>query len=262
MQQYRASHGALAAWRQGASPSTAQTARLDRHFSIRVRGRNGARLGLNIATTPTITPSKGGALFTGRAPTVTQSAAQMVAPSKGSAVFTGRVPTISQSNATNVAPSKGALTLTGRVPLITQAGNITVAPFKGAAVLSGKVPVVVSAGHTLVEDMQAVLAPLATGGSWYQVNEQQPATLPYIVFSRVTSPANVTMQGPSVLQNTHVQIDIYSRNAGELVNLGNQLEAALLAAPFINIQLSSRDLYEAETKLRRTCYEYSVWSSN
>ena len=115
---------------------------------------------------------------------------------------------------------------------------------------------------TLIESIQAVLNPLVAGGSWYQVNTAEPATLPYIVFGRIASPANVTLQGPSQLQNTHLQIDIYSRTVQELSGLGDNVEAAMASAGFTNVQLTARDLYEPDTRLHRSCYEYSVWSSN
>lgn len=116
---------------------------------------------------------------------------------------------------------------------------------------------------TLVESVQSVLAPLVpAGGSWYQINTAEPPTLPYIVFGRIPSPANVTLQGPSGLQNTRLQIDLYSRSVQELIALGDALETAMAAASFTNVQLTQRDLYEADTKLHRSCYEFSVWSTN
>lgn len=115
---------------------------------------------------------------------------------------------------------------------------------------------------TLVESVQAVLQPLAVGGSWYQVNTAQPAQTPYVVFSRIASPANVTLQGPSNLQNTRLQVDAYSRSVQELITLGDSIEAAMAAAGFTNVPLTQRDMYEPDTKLYRTSYEYSVWSTN
>ncbi len=115
---------------------------------------------------------------------------------------------------------------------------------------------------TLIESVQAVLEPLASGGSWYEVNTTEPPAAPYIVFSRIPSPANVTLQGPSNLQNTRLQIDLYSRSVQELLSLGDSIEAAMAAAGFTNVPLTQRDMYEPDTKLYRTSYEYSVWSTN
>lgn len=115
---------------------------------------------------------------------------------------------------------------------------------------------------TLIESVQAVLQPLASGGCWYQINTTEPAVTPYIVVTRVTSPANVTLQGPTTLQNTRLQIDLYSPSVQELVALGDSVEAAMAAAGFTNVPLSSRDMYEPDTKLHRTSYEFSVWSTN
>ncbi len=114
---------------------------------------------------------------------------------------------------------------------------------------------------TLLESVQAVLQPLAAGGCWYQVNESQPPATPFIVFSRIPSAENNTLQGASDLQNTRVQVDVYSRAVDELLTLGAAVKAAMTAAAFTNVLLASRDLYEADTKLRRTSFEYSVWST-
>lgn len=115
---------------------------------------------------------------------------------------------------------------------------------------------------TLIESLQAVLQPLANGGSWYQVNTTEPAVTPYIVFARIPSPANVTLQGPSTLQNTRLQVDVYSRSVQELLTIGDAIEAAMAAAGFTNVPLTQRDMYEPDTKLHRTSYEFSVWSTN
>lgn len=115
---------------------------------------------------------------------------------------------------------------------------------------------------TIIESVHAVLNPLAAGGSWYQVNTAQPPVLPYIVFSRVPSTINYSLKGPSDLQNTRFQVDLYTRTVAELVSIGTALEAAMAAALFTNVLLSARDIYETDTKLHRSCFEYSAWSTS
>lgn len=115
---------------------------------------------------------------------------------------------------------------------------------------------------TLIEQMQAVLSPLASGGSWYANNTAQSPAYPYIVFLRVVSPTNVSFDGASDVQNTLFQIDIFSQRAGEANAIEVALEAALAAAPFTAIQLDQRDGYEDPVRAFRCSVDYSCWSSN
>ena len=116
---------------------------------------------------------------------------------------------------------------------------------------------------TLVEDLQSLLNPLATGGAWYGANTQQPPVLPYIVFQRITSTANVALGGSSAMQNTRVQIDIYAERQSDCESVEQTIESAFSAWPtWQNVPLLSQDFYEQEVRLYRVSKDYSVWSTN
>ena len=116
---------------------------------------------------------------------------------------------------------------------------------------------------TLVQDVQAVLATLApAGGVWYAVNTTEPPVYPYILWIRVASTPNVSLAGPSNLQNTRIQIDIFSRQVSELLAMESALEAAMAASGLQNVPLSSMDLYEEPVRAYRASKDYSVWSTN
>ena len=116
---------------------------------------------------------------------------------------------------------------------------------------------------TLIEDVQALLNPLASGGAWYGINTQQPPTLPYIVFQRVSSTANVAMGGASALQNTRIQVDIYGDRQSDCETVEQSIEAAMAAWPtWQNVPLLSQDFYEQDVRLYRVSKDYSVWSTN
>jgi hypothetical protein len=107
---------------------------------------------------------------------------------------------------------------------------------------------------TLVQDIQTVLSTLApAGGVWYGVNTAEPP---------VWSVPNVSLAGPSDLQNTHIQIDIMSRQVSELVALESALEAAMAAWSVQNVPLGTQDLYEEPVRAWRVSKEYSIWASN
>ena len=115
---------------------------------------------------------------------------------------------------------------------------------------------------TLIEDLRAVLNPLAAGGAWYGVNSTEPPVYPFIVFLRISSTPNVSMGGPSNLQNTRVQIDIYSRQISEAAAIETALEAAMAAWGTKNVPLSSADVYEDVVRAFRITKDYSCWSVN
>lgn len=113
---------------------------------------------------------------------------------------------------------------------------------------------------TLAESIQAVLDPLATGGAWFMDNTQDPPTYPYIVWMYAPSSTNVTLSGPSDLQNSRVQVDLYARNAQGLQTLEAAVRAAMQASALTNIPLTSMDASVPELRAFRRVLEFSVWS--
>lgn len=114
---------------------------------------------------------------------------------------------------------------------------------------------------TVLEQLQSLLEPLAAGGSHAHV-AMQGAQPPFIVWSEVSSTANNSLSGASALQNTRIQIDNYDRQLSAAKTLQRGIVAAMVAAPFSNIQLSSQTLFDAETKLYRCSMDFSIWSIN
>ena len=109
--------------------------------------------------------------------------------------------------------------------------------------------------------LQAVLAPLVAGKSFPNLASQD-ATPPYIVYQRVVSVTHNNLLGPSDLQNTRVQIDIYSRRISEAAQLETALEASLASWSVQNVPISSVDVYEEEVRAYRITKDYSIWSTN
>lgn len=114
----------------------------------------------------------------------------------------------------------------------------------------------------LIEDLQALLEPLAAGGAWYGVCTASPPVYPFIVWQRIASSPTVALSGAADLQNTRVQIDLYGRQLSDLAALEAAVEAAFAASAIVNVPLSSQDLYEPDVRAFRTLKEYSVWARN
>lgn len=167
MMQYRASRGAVIAWRQSEFelPATG-TARRRRGWVLFYGGRSFAPAVAAASSGVTIAPTLGHAVATGHAPGVSQPIT--LAPSKGAAVYLGHAPGIAQPQA--LAPSAGHAVATGYAPGVEQPTGI--APAKGAIVALGYAPgisqprtIAPSAGHgvfggyTPVISQSSVIAP-------------------------------------------------------------------------------------------------------
>jgi Protein of unknown function (DUF3168) len=115
---------------------------------------------------------------------------------------------------------------------------------------------------TLIEDLHTLLAPLAAGGAWYAVNTTEPPVYPYIVVQRVASDANASLGGPSNLQNTRLQVDIYALRIADAAAIELLVEAAFGAWATQNVPLLSQDFFEDPTRAFRVSKDYSVWAVN
>ena len=114
---------------------------------------------------------------------------------------------------------------------------------------------------TLIEQLQALLDPIAAGGAWYAINTSEPPIYPYIAWQRITSPPNVTLEGPSDLQSTLIQVDVYSRLVSEVDLLGKLISATFAAWAVQNAPTTSQDMYEAPVKAYRISQDYLIWST-
>ena len=145
----------------------------------------------------------------------------------------------------------------------TQAYRLLAMPASGTAVTTDSfIRVTVGTAPSLVQQLQAFLEPLASGGAWYLQKTAEDQQYPYITWQRIVSVANVALNGPSVLQNTRVQIDVYTRSVAELLAIESAIEAGMQGVGISNVQLTSQDIYIEEARVFRCMKEYSIWASN
>lgn len=112
----------------------------------------------------------------------------------------------------------------------------------------------------LLTQLQSLLQPLAVGGAWPMVNTAEPPVYPFIVYQRVVSISNDTFDGPSDLQSTRVQVDVYSRSVSEVDAIGTAVANAFADWSVPNSPLSSADLSDPVVKAYRTTQDFSIWS--
>lgn len=115
---------------------------------------------------------------------------------------------------------------------------------------------------TLLEDLQALLNPLCAGGACYGGRTDGTVPSEYIVWLRISSPSNVNLSGASDLQNTLVQIDVFSDTPDRTEQIADAIRSAFRASGITNVPLSSRDEFEAPVLKYRQIIEYSVWATN
>ena len=113
---------------------------------------------------------------------------------------------------------------------------------------------------SLETSLQSLLDPLAAGGAFQDFAGHAPGTS-YIVWQQIVSTTNNTFSGASDVQNTRIQIDIYGSTPAERKGVADAVIAAMSAASFRNVQLSSQNFFESEVRLYRTMLEFSAWSA-
>ena len=140
----------------------------------------------------------------------------------------------------------------------TGEGHATVNVYENN-ILLGSVTLTVTR-TTVIEDLYALLQPLATGGAWYEVDTTQAPVYPFVRFARITTTPNVTLDGPSDLQNTRFQIDVFSRQVSEASAIAQAIDDALLTWGVPNVLQSAVDGYEPEVRAFRVTQDISAWA--
>lgn len=107
--------------------------------------------------------------------------------------------------------------------------------------------------------IQTLLAALVSGRC-YPLNAPDPVAKPYITFQVISNIPSVSLDGPNGTENRRIQIDIWASTYGAAKTLENSVKAAMVAASFVNVPLSTGDLYENDTQLYRVSMDYSIWT--
>lgn len=119
---------------------------------------------------------------------------------------------------------------------------------------------------TLANLLKDALTGIASGGAWF-MRARDNCPLPYIVYSAPANPINNTFDGPSDLQNSRIQIDIYASTGDQLKTLEAAVVAvfgnrtALIGSPvaWSSLQENQIDLFDDDLKAFRSMLEFSLW---
>ncbi|MDD2728174.1 DUF3168 domain-containing protein [Malikia sp.] len=82
---------------------------------------------------------------------------------------------------------------------------------------------------------------------------------PYIVYQRVSSSSENTLDGRSGLVNTRMQIDVFARTYAQALSVTSAIDGLMDAWEVQNISILSADSFEPDTRLHRVTSDYSIW---
>ena len=112
-----------------------------------------------------------------------------------------------------------------------------------------------------IQEQLETLLSSACGVGVFPIVAPQNEPYPYITYQRVISTNENVMDGngnPPINQ-CRMQIDVWSKSYSQSQSLTDKVTSAMLGWSIQNIQLSSRDMYEAEVKIYRMSMDYSIW---
>lgn len=112
---------------------------------------------------------------------------------------------------------------------------------------------------TVEAELQALLAPLATGGCWPVVNTSSTIAYPYIVFYEIVAIPEMLDNGG--LRSKRFQIDCFARSYGQAKALAKSIVDTLTSSSLVNVYLSSMDgEYNPVAKDYQVITEFKIWA--
>ncbi len=111
---------------------------------------------------------------------------------------------------------------------------------------------------SMEEALQAMLAAQVTANVW-PIVPAQGADFPHVTYQGVYSATENVLNGPPPINQTRLQIDVWSRTYAEAKAIAKQITAAMQAWGIQNWQIGSQDLYESAVQIYRIKMEFSVW---
>jgi hypothetical protein len=103
------------------------------------------------------------------------------------------------------------------------------------------------------------LKTLAGGRVYPDVAPASPVK-PYIVYQSVGGVDETTFDGADSLQNSRMQVSVWSASRGEAGAIIQQVRAALTAEPVRGVPIGAPvSVYEDDTKLYGSQQDFSIW---
>ena len=107
----------------------------------------------------------------------------------------------------------------------------------------------------ILESIQASLTSVV--GRCYPMTAPVKPITPFAIYSQVANSPEVTLTTEIPIENTHIQVDVFSKSYSEVQSQADAIRSAMIAIG--GIPQSAMDIYESEVKLYRVTQDFSFW---
>jgi Protein of unknown function (DUF3168) len=108
---------------------------------------------------------------------------------------------------------------------------------------------------TILESVQSTIE--AVVGRCYPMTVPDRPTLPYSIYLQVSNSPEVNMANSVPIENTRIQIDVFSTTYAEVQSLADAVRVAMMGLG--GIPQTSGDIYESAVKSYRVTQDFSFW---
>lgn len=111
---------------------------------------------------------------------------------------------------------------------------------------------------TIEQDIFNALDHLASGRV-YPLVMPEKSVMPAIVFLRIASTPENTLNGGATIDQIRFQVDTYANTYAEAKSVSASVRTAMESASFKGTLQTDQDLFEPDVKLYRVTQDYYVW---
>lgn len=97
------------------------------------------------------------------------------------------------------------------------------------------------------------------GGRVYPLVMPEKGTKPAIVYTRIGSNPENTLDGGATIDQIRIQVDTYANTYAETKTISASVRSIMESASFKGTLQSDQDLFEPDIKLYRVSQDYYVW---
>ena len=114
---------------------------------------------------------------------------------------------------------------------------------------------------TIETTIYTALSSLASG-KVYPLVAPEKVSAPYIVYSRISSTPENTLDGGATIDLVRIQVDTYANTYSAVKSLAESVRSAMESSASIKATLQSdQDLFEPDLKFYRISQDYYVWQT-
>ena len=113
---------------------------------------------------------------------------------------------------------------------------------------------------TIETSIYAALSGLASG-KVYPLVAPEKVVAPYIVYSRISSTPENTLDGGSTIVLVRIQVDTYANTYSACKNLAESVRVAMEGGVVKSTMQTDQDLFEPDLKVYRISQDYYVWQT-